>query len=193
MSFYMYSPESFPNQKLIGRGGYTPEFMMHAGISLGPVESGKWVKLPEGFSNVRHKDWRDKTGTEEFIPGSRIVKALEARFSKRGVVFLDHVPTEQEKAEIEKKSQEANIAFRMSCVEEYENQVREKEVTGHGRTSPTPYEDECYTLLGLTKPYSVEAMRAQRHPGEAVGEQIVAALERLEQRRAKQEAPKSTE
>jgi hypothetical protein len=75
----------------------------------------------------------------------------------------------------------------MTQVEWYENQVREKEVTGKGRTTPTPYEDECYTLLGLTKPYSVEAMRAQRHPGEAVGEQLVAALDRLMNRRRAEE------
>jgi hypothetical protein len=54
----------------------------------------------------------------------------------------------------------------MKVVEWYENQVTEKQVTGKGRTTPTPYEDECYTYSASTKPYSVEAMRAQRHPGE---------------------------
>jgi len=186
MAYFMFSPESIPNPVLIGKGGYSPEWLMHAGISLGQVEGDKWVKLQEGYSNTKHKDWRDKAGTEEYIPASRLVKALEARFGARGVIFIDHAPSKDEREEIEKKAKDANVAWRMRCIEQYEAQVREREVTGHGRTSPTPYEDECYSMLGVTKPYSVEAMRAQRHPGEAVGEQIVAALERLDARRAAQ-------
>src|SRR5260370_36275765 len=113
-------------------------------------------------------------------------KALIGRWGSGGVVVLDHEPSKDEKERIAREAKDANVALRMKVVEEYENALREKEVTGHGRTRPTPYEDECYPILGLTKPYSVEAMRAQRHPGEAVGEQIVAALERLEQRRKSQ-------
>lgn len=184
MAYWMFSPEALPNDKLFGKPGYTPEFLMHAGVSLGQIKSGEWVKLPEGYSNIRHADWRDKKGTEDYVPASRIVKALDARFKSRGVVFIDHEPSREERITLEKQAHDINLVYRMSCVEQYEAQVREREVTGHGRTQPTPYEDQCYSVLGLTKPYSVEAMRAQRHPGEAVGEQIVAALERLEQRRA---------
>lgn len=187
MSYWMFSPESLPNDKLQGKPGYTPEFLMHAGVSLGQVKAGEWVKLPDGYSNIRHADWRDKKGSEEYTPASRVIKALEARFKSRGIVFIDHEPSRTEREALEKEAKDINLVYRMSCVEQYEAQVREKEVTGHGRTQPTPYEDQCYSVLGLTKPYSVEAMRAQRHPGEAVGEQIVAALERLEARRAAQD------
>ena len=117
------------------------------------------------------------------MAGDDLFDRLRKRFENRGLVFLDHEPTIVEKVELEKDAYQKNLAFRMTIVEGYENAVREKEVTGKGRTTPTPYEDECYSVLGLTKPYSVEAMRAQRHPGEAVGEQIVAALQRLEARR----------
>lgn len=183
MSYWLYSIESFPHDKLIGKAGYTPEYAHFAGIQL-TVEGKKWQELPNAWTNVTHKDWMDRKGTRERILTEDIIKAISTRFAGRGLTILDHEPTDTERKRVEKEAEEANFAFRMKAVEGYENQVREKEVTGHGRTNPTPYEDECYTILGLTKPYSVEAMRAQRHPGEAVGEQIVAALDRLDKRRA---------
>jgi hypothetical protein len=178
----MYSVESFPHEGLIGKPGYTPEYAAHSGVQL-TVKGGEWSELPNRWTNVTHRDWMDKRGTRENILAEDITKAITSRFASRGFVILDHEPSAKEKEKIEKEAAEANLAHRMKAVEWYENQVREKEVTGHGRTHPTPYEDECYTILGLTKPYSVEAMRAQRHPGEAVGEQIVAALDRLDKRR----------
>jgi hypothetical protein len=186
MAFWIYSSENLPNQEYFGKPGYTPEWFMWNGIQLPIVNAGEWMKLPDNFYTLRHRDWRDKSGVREHVSAAELTARLTGRWGSRGVVVLDHEPTKEEKARIAGESKDANLAFRMRVVEEYENAVREREVTGIGRTRPTPYEDECYTLLGLTKPYSVEAMRAQRHPGEAVGEQIVAALERLEQRRKTQ-------
>ena len=182
MSWFAYSPEAIPSGNLAGKPGYTPETLRWNGISI-ILKEKEWTKFPDNFYYVRHKDWKDKQGTREHVAGEDIMASLKVRANERGVIMLDHEPTTQEKRELEKQAADANLAFRMRVVEEYENAVREKEVTGHGRTKPTPYEDECYSMLGLTKPYSVEAMRAQRHPGEAVGEQIVAALERLAKRR----------
>jgi hypothetical protein len=186
MAYWLYSAESFPNQDMMGKAGYTPEYLMHSGIQLGPIEKEKWTQLPSNWTNVKHRDWMDKRGTPERVLAEDLVKAIVARNGARGLAILDHEPSADEKAKVARQCADANMAFRMKAVEWYEGQVREKEVTGHGRTNPTPYEDECYTILGLTKPYSVEAMRAQRHPGEAVGEQIVAALERLDARRQKE-------
>jgi hypothetical protein len=183
MAFWIYSSETIPNPEYFGKPGHTPEWFDWGGVRLPILNKGEWMKLPDSFYNMRHRDWRDKSGVREHVAAADIAKALTARWGNRGVVVLDHEPSKQEQERSARESQDANLAFRMKVVEEYENAVREKEVTGHGRTRPTPYEDECYTRLGLTKPYSVEAMRAQRHPGEAVGEQIVAALERLEQRK----------
>lgn len=185
MSYFIYSSEPLPNPELMGKSGYTPdsEYIKHGGFCLSQLPEKTWVQLPNTVKTIRHKDWLDRRGTEERIYMDDVVAAIRTRFGKRGVVLLDHEPTVEEKKKLEQESLDFHNAWLMECVENYENQVREKEVTGHGRTKPTPYEDMCYSLLGLTKPYSVEAMRAQRHPGEAVGEQIVAALERLNQRR----------
>jgi hypothetical protein len=188
--YHLYSVESFPSDTLLGKPMYTPEYLAHWGITLQDVKGGQWMEFKDNFYNTYHADWKDRAGTRRHIAGEDLFKALKQRFANRGVAIFDHAPTAAEKAIAEKDCMEKNLAFRMASVEAYENEVNEKKVTGHGRTKPTPYEDECYTLLGLTKPYSVEAMRAQRHPGEAVGEQIVAALVgRLEKRRASEAAP----
>lgn len=188
MAHYIYSSETLPNPEMFGKAGYTPEWFIWNGIQLPVLNKGEWTKLPDNFYNVIHKDWRDKGGSRVHVAMEDIALQInKGRYGLRGVVCLDHEPTSAEKRQLEEESERKNMAFRMTIVEGYENAVREKEVTGKGRTTPTPYEDECYTILGLTKPYSVEAMRAQRHPGEAVGEQIVAAFERLEARRREQD------
>jgi len=183
MSYWVYSEEGLPNPQLAGKPSYTPEYMQAAGVQI-IVPERTWFKIPDNFYNVSHRDWTDRQGHRTHVAAEDLIKIFEKRFSERGVIFLDHEPSDTERRVYEMKSRDANTAFRMTQVEWYENQVREREVTGQGRTKPTAYEDQCYTTLGLTKPYSVEAMRAQRHPGEAVGEQIVAALSRLEERRA---------
>lgn len=185
MSWYLYSTESIPNKSLVGKPTYTPEYLMHAGVQI-IVEGGAWQRIEDKFYSFRHEDWKDRAGKRSRIAGDEVMETLANRFKDRGIVILDHEPTPEEKAKLEASSKALNDAFRMAQVEWYESQVEEKKVTGHGRTKPTAYEDQCYQLLGLTKPYSVEAMRAQRHPGEAVGEQIVAALQRLEKRREEQ-------
>jgi len=194
-SYYIYSSESLPNPEMMGKAGYTPdsEWIGYAGFRMGVLPKNAWVKMPDKDRQLHHTSWLDRKGTTTVLYIDEIVNHIrnkpiflgdqQVTLESRGVFIVDHEPTGEEKVRLEKESKEANLAFRMKCVEWFENQVREKEVTGHGRTRPTPYENECYEILGLTKPYSVEAMRAQRHPGEAVGEQIVAALDRLEQRR----------
>lgn len=192
MPYFIYSTEALPNPELMGKPGYTPdsEYVGHGGFRIGLLPANTWMALPERTFTIKHRDWTDRAGTREAIYMEDIAPAIRNKTEHRGVILLDHEPSEKEKEKLEQKSKEMNLAFRMKAVEWYENQVREKEVTGHGRTTPTPYEDECYTILGLTKPYSVEAMRAQRHPGEAVGEQIVAALDRLDKRREEERKPK---
>jgi hypothetical protein len=184
-NWYIYSHESLPDPDLMGVPGYTPdgEYIKHGGFSVGMMPEKAWMALPSRIPTIRHYDWTDRAGHKEFIYMEDIAPAIRTKFGKRGVVLLDHEPSEAEKKAVSADCEKLSLAFRMSQVEWYENQVREKEVTGTGRTKPTPYEDKCYSILGLTKPYSVEALRAQRHPGEAVGEQIVAALDRLDQRR----------
>lgn len=186
MPFYIYSSENLPNNDLSDKPGYSPETFTWGGVTLPPLQAEKWLKQPELFHTIRRADWTDKQGRKDYTTGEEYFKVLKTRWGGRGVIILDHEPSAEEKVSVAAKSKAANLAYRMTVIERYEHQIRDREITGIGRTQPTPYEDECYSILGLTKPYSVEAMRAQRHPGEAVGEQIVQALDRLLARREKE-------
>lgn len=174
--WYLYSPESLPNMDLVKKGGYTPEFIMHAGVQLPPIEKGVWLEQPDNYYITRHKDWRDRPGSREHIASADMIKVIQARFAERGVIVLDHKPSTQEKEVAAELATELNLKFRTKCIDFYEAQRHEKEVTGQGRTKPTPYEDECYELLGLPKPYSVEAFRAIRQPGMEAADRIAAAI-----------------
>lgn len=174
MSTWVYSTEPLPSDKLMGKPGYSPEIPMFMGISL-IIKAKEWQKLPDWYPTLHHKDWMDKRGHAERIYTDELVKGLK-RLNERGVIFLDHEPTPTEKEQLPSVSEELNLKFRAEQIKLYEEQIREKEVTGRGRTKPTPYEDECYDILGLPKPYSPEALRSSRQPGEDAAKRIATAI-----------------
>lgn len=185
MSYWIYSEEAFPRQEWMGKGlGYTPEYMSFYGVQLGPVPAREWISVPSTFTIMRHSSYRDglrqNSGTRDVVQTEDLVKALRPRFEPRGVVFLDHKPLQAEREQLEKEMSTRNLKFRAHVIEEYEQQVREKETTGNGRIKPTPYEEECYTLLGRVRPFSVEDIEAKREPGKAVVKELAAALREMQ-------------
>ena len=179
MAYWIYSSEALPNPEMMGKRGYTPdsEYIRWNGVTLPLIPKKKWLELPDSFTTTRKSDWRSRPEEVE-IHVRKFKPVIQGRFAERGVIFLDHQPTDYEKTELEGVSQQLNLAWRRTCIQWYEDQVREKEVTGHGRTVPTPYEDECYDMLGMEKPYSVKAMQAQRNPGQEAALQIAEAISR---------------
>jgi hypothetical protein len=178
MSYYIYSTEALPNTAMMGKPGYTPdnEFIRWMGLTLPPIPARKWTKLPDALHTIRRQDWRDRHGTAVEVQVQKFSGIINANFAKRGVVFLDHEPSTAEKAKLEEVSEELNIEWRRECIQNYENQVRDKEVTGTGRTKPTPYEDECYDILKMEKPYSVKHFQAMRNPGNEAAQKIADAI-----------------
>lgn len=178
MSWHIYSHEALPNPQMLGKPGYTPdaEMIRWGGVTLPYIPKQQWLALPDEFTTLKRQDWRDRQGTPVEIPIRRFKAVVDGQFSERGVVMLDHEPTTSEKKALEALSAELNMKWRKKCVQWFEDQVRDREVTGHGRTKPTPYEDECYEMLAIPKPYSVEAFRAQRQPGEDAAERIADAI-----------------
>lgn len=177
MAYYIYSTEGLPNEKLMtpsGRG-YTPEYIRWAGMTL-VVPEKKWQKLPDEFTTVIHRDWRDKQGMELQIPVKKFKGIIDGQYAERGVIFLDHEPTEVEKRKLEALSDELNRKWRAKAIEWYEAQRQEKMSGNPGRLWPTAYEQECYEVLGVEKPYSVEAFKALREPGNQAAKQIAEAI-----------------
>jgi len=178
LAYWIYSSESLPNPAMMGKPGYTPdqEFIRWNGITLPLLMKNVWTKLPDSLFTIRRSDWKDRQGSEVEVHISRFKSIINQRFAPRGVIFLDHEPSAAEKEKLEAVSLELNHEFRKECVQEFENQCAEKQATGHGRNKPTPHENESYELLGLSKPYSVDAFKAQRQPGQEAAERIAAAM-----------------
>jgi hypothetical protein len=180
MSYFIYSPEALPNPEMMGKPRYTPdgEYIKFGGVALPLLKKGEWLELPDGYPTIRRRDWKDKHGEEVEVPIKRfqaVLKNPERGFAERGVVMLDHEPSEAEKKKIEEVSADLNLRFRKKCIEFFENQ-RQIAVAKQGTYEPTPYIDECYDLLGMAKPYSVEALKEQRAPGQMAAERISHAI-----------------
>lgn len=190
MPYWVYSPETIPNPEMFGKPGYTPEWMVWHGIQLPILTKGEWLKLPDVFRTSRHRDWRDRAGTAEIVETESIMKAIHARWGNRGIVVLDHEPTKEEKETIAARSDKLNQAFRVTQINFYEREAKRAEAR-QGEYYPSPYVDECYEILGVLRPYSPEALRAQRQPGEAVADRLAdVLLTALDQRKAKERASK---
>lgn len=183
MSYYAYTIEPMPRTDLFAKRDHNPatEYIGHNGIYLDPIPAKTWTKLPEHFKSLRHRDRADKQGTPYHVFISEIVEANRVRLEPRGVIFLDHEPTAEERAALEAQAAENNLKYRLGCVEEYETAMKEAEVNGRTYRAST-YVTECYKELDMERPGSVEALRAQRQPGEAAADRFAASLEKVFER-----------
>jgi hypothetical protein len=122
----------------------------------------------------RRPDWRSAPREEE-VTAAKFKPIVDSQFSEKGVVMLNHEPTEAERKHLEEVSYSTNMRFRKRALEFFENQ-RQIAIGRQGTYEPTPYIDECYELIGMRKPYSMEALRAQRDPGREAAMDIANAL-----------------
>jgi hypothetical protein len=177
MSWFIYSTEALPNPKFQGKPGYTPDslFIRFGGIALPPVPEKKWVKLDDSYPTLRRRDWTDRRGEELDVPIRKFKGIVDGRFAEMGVILLDHEPSETEKKALEKASADINLNWRKRQIEFYEQQ-REIALARQGTYPVTPYIDECYDILDIKKPYSVEALEAKRDPGAKAAAQFAKAI-----------------
>ncbi len=192
MSYHVWAEEGIPKSNLIGKVGYTPEYIQWNGVVLSIPEK-EWFKIPEVFRYRKHEHWRDRVGVEVIVTASEIADYILRHYHARGVIVLDHEPSADEKEGVPLLAHKLNLEWRRDVIQRYEDNLKEKEATGIGRVKPTPYEDECYEALGFPKPYSTETLRDQRRPGEASAERIAQAIaEGLKQVLAEHRAPKES-
>jgi len=191
--YFVYSHEELPRTDLFTSRDYNPgnDWIAYNGIHIGVVPAKTWTKVPDRLRSVRHVDRADKQGHPYHVFADEIAKANAERLKPRGVIFLDHAPTDAEKAELEALAETRNLQFRMDAVQVYEETLKVAESQGHTLKANT-YVKECYKLLGMERPNSIEAARAQRQPGEAAAERIATALESVFTRllAAQKSAPK---
>lgn len=175
MAYWLYSIEAFPAPWQPGR---VPEFIQVDGIQLPPLEAKTWFKLPEKSSRKLYADYQDRIGSDHIVFDWQMADFINAHWAKRGVVVVHEREKDANQENIETDAAKANVEFRRGVIEQFEFQLKERQVTGYGRNQPTPYELECYELIGLPKPYSIEAYRAERMPGDVAAAKIADAIER---------------
>lgn len=179
MSYWIYSPEALPNPDMMGMPFYTPDndWIKWGGVALPAVPKGQWTRLPDEMETRRRTSWRDPW-QEVIIPIKKyqqVVNSANGPFASRGVVMLDHEPTDKEKEKLEAKAGELNLRSRKRAVEFFESQRKAAEAR-QGTYEPSPYIDECYEMLQMKKPYSMEALRAQRDPGREAAREMAEAM-----------------
>lgn len=180
MSYYVYSVEPMPRVDLFSKRDYNPinDYISYNSIYIDPIAAKTWTVLPDRMKSLRHHDRTDRQGHVYHVFADELVKANAERMRPRGVVFLDHEPTAAERPALEKEAMELNMQFRLDAIQFYEESMKEAESQGRTLKANT-YVKECYTILGMERPGSVESIRAQRQPGEAAADRFAAALEKL--------------
>lgn len=179
-TYFVYSVEPMPRVDLFSKRDYNPQndYIAYNGIYLPPVEAKTWTTISDRFRSLRHLDRTDKQGHGYHVFADEIVKANAERLRPRGVLFLDHEPTAAERTALAKEALELNTQFRLDSIQQYEEALKEAEANGRSVKANT-YVKECYSVLGMERPGSVEALRSQRQPGEAVAERFASAMEKL--------------
>lgn len=177
MPYYVFAPEDLPNPEMMGKPYYTPEYIILNGFQFPPLKKGVWTPLPNTYRTVRHRDWVDKQGASDtvFIDEEFIQRLRDQGWEKRGFIFLDHKPSQVEEHQARQESKRLNETFRQKCIDQFEHDAEARKMRG-AYIQPTPYVEECYAILGIAKPYSVEALKAQRQPGEEAALKIADAI-----------------
>lgn len=179
-NYFIYSHEALPNPEMMGKPRYTPDgsWIKYAGVTLPALPAKTWVELEEDdprYATIRRRDWRDRQPDAVEVPLRRFMPVVKNQFAERGVVMLDHKPSQAEQQAISVACEEVNLKFRKKAIEDFENQ-REMAKARQGTYDPTPYIDECYDVLHMKKPYSLEALKAHRDPGAEAANRIADAI-----------------
>lgn len=186
MPWYVYSSEELPNTQMMGKPRYSPdgEYIRWNSITMRVIDEqgkescivpkGRWAEVVDSQTTHRRENWKAPR-IEVEISAAKFKPIIDSRFSERGVIMINHAPSDAERKHLEAVSATTNSGFRKRAVEFFESQRKSAEAR-QGTYEPTPYIDECYEILGMRKPYSMEALRAQRDPGREAAIDIANAM-----------------
>lgn len=165
---WLYSVEPFPGSKTSGRH---TEFLETNGITI--LHPGnQWVRLDPYYIRYYWTDYKHRGDQPTEIAKKRAIKEriyadeIATRFcgiySRMGVVSMDEDPEKnpERAAELVAQAKAANHAWRVSIVRGFESQLKQFELSGHGRLEPTLLENESYKALGLELPGTIESIKA---------------------------------
>jgi hypothetical protein len=173
MPWAIWSPEDFPKR---GDGGFMVDYVQAYRIQV-PLSANCWTALDaDGFYKDNYvTSWVDKEADQKEITisarelATRICrdKGMEfnGTFYPVGLMFCNSDNTKEADMEaLVVEGKRRNLAFRKKTVEAFELQFRVKMQGGPGRWSPTTYEQECYDLLGMTRPEVINRPATPANP-----------------------------
>lgn len=184
MAYKIYSVEALPRQ---GKGD-TREYIYFNGFLIGPIPAGQWWTLKKVYTTLVHRDFEDKQGSIKSAIDDDIALFINQQWGHRGVAVVAEEELTTSQAKMEDMCKAANRTYRETTLRDFERQLEAWRVGQPGRAKPTAYEEECYQVLGWPAPNSVEALRAQRMPGEAAAERMMDAFEKVVARAAAPQA-----
>lgn len=167
MPIYIYSAEAFPgpNNKF--------EYVQVLGHQI-ILEAGRWTKLPTRFERPYWTDFkhRGEFSTNKAVSyaqrdvhvNDEVAAEIILRYGFRGVTQMDEDPETHRipASKLEAAAIAQNRKWREHIISRFENERKMRHMTGHGRLEPTSYELECYSVLGLPEPGSLDEIRAEK-------------------------------
>lgn len=173
MSWSVYSAEDFP--KWDDENGCMCDYRQALGVQV-ILKAGQWTALEDFYRHVRFESWIDAAGEgrESIVTGKEVALRLEGDFRTKGIACADLAKiTDAERETIEKRAGEANLKTRRAFVDRFEQQFRTKMQGGPGRWLPNSYEAECYKILGLKPPDTVQKAETEQRSQVQVIEQKI--------------------
>lgn len=153
----LYSAEAFPKMTEDGWADYVQAL----GVQV-TLNAKEWKELKGqegdglGWRITHYGNWIDAAGDarETFVSCKQVAERITGHYRLRGVrcADLDRITPEQKEA-IEKDSEATNLRFRELFIKRFEQQARLFSLgQPGGRATCTPYEEECYKILGKKMP-----------------------------------------
>jgi len=166
---WLYSVEPFPGSKTSGR--HTEMLEYNSITILHPGNS--WVRLDPYYIRYSWTDYKHrgdkpteqakKNAIRERVYADEMATRFCQIYGNMGVVSMDEDPEKnpERAAQLVEQAEAANKSWRTSVVRGFEAQLKQFELSGHGRLEPTALENESYKALGLELPGTLEAIKAR--------------------------------
>lgn len=181
MSYWLFSMENFPDTRWKRESA---EIIMYDGIiPFGAVEAGKWIPLQRIYKRIFATDDQDilnyKPKSERLILDTDLANFINGVYGHRGVLCVPEEMYQTQREQVEEFARATHIKYLNDMMEEFETQRDARIASGTGRMLPTLREQAAYESTGRPRPYSAQAVEAQRDPGANVAKKITEALEKF--------------
>lgn len=156
MPWSVFSAEDFP--KWDEDNGCWCDYRQSLGVQV-ILKQGQWTQLDEFYRHTRYESWIDAAGEgrEAVVTGREVAERMTGDYRTKGIVGADlSKTTDAQREKLETEATAANLKMRRMFVDRFEQQFRTKMQGGPGRWLPNSYEAECYKMLGLKPPDTVQ-------------------------------------